>query len=35
MHEDLSRLRAWATGRARPASSAESAAPELRRKIEL
>ncbi len=35
MHEDLSRLRGWAAGRARPASGAESAAPELRRKIEL
>jgi AAA+ superfamily predicted ATPase len=35
MHEDLSRLRGWAAGRARPASGAENAAPELRRKIEL
>jgi AAA+ superfamily predicted ATPase len=35
MHEDLSRLRAWAQGRARPASGVEATAPELRRKIEL
>ncbi|MGH7173437.1 MAG: AAA family ATPase [Gemmataceae bacterium] len=35
MHEELSRLRAWASGRARPASGAEVLAPELRRKIEL
>jgi AAA+ superfamily predicted ATPase len=35
MHEDLSRLRAWAQGRARPASGAEATAPEMRRKIEL
>lgn len=35
MHEELSRLRSWATGRARPASGSESVAPELRRKIEL
>jgi AAA+ superfamily predicted ATPase len=35
MHEDLSRLRAWAQGRARPASGIETSAPELRRKIEL
>lgn len=35
MHEELSRLRAWAAGRARPASGTESTAQELRRKIEL
>jgi AAA+ superfamily predicted ATPase len=35
MHEELSRLRAWANGRARPASGSESTAQELRRKIEL
>jgi AAA+ superfamily predicted ATPase len=35
MHEELSRLRAWAAGRARPASGCESTAQELRRKIEL
>jgi AAA+ superfamily predicted ATPase len=35
MHEELSRLRAWASGRARPASGSEVAAQELRRKIEL
>lgn len=36
MSEDLSRLRTWAQGRARPASGgAASAAPDARRKIEL
>jgi ATP-dependent 26S proteasome regulatory subunit len=35
MHEDLSRLRTWAQGRARPASGVEVAAPEARRKLEL
>jgi AAA+ superfamily predicted ATPase len=35
MSEDLSRLRSWAHGRARPASGDETVAPGLRRKIEL
>jgi AAA+ superfamily predicted ATPase len=35
MSEELGRLRAWAQGRARPASGAEVVASELRRKIEL
>lgn len=35
MNEELSRLRGWANGRARPASGVEVIAQELRRKIEL
>jgi AAA+ superfamily predicted ATPase len=35
MHEELSRLRGWAHGRARPASGDEVVTPGLRRKIEL
>jgi hypothetical protein len=35
MSEELTRLRSWAQGRARPASGAIAAGPVARRKIEL
>ena len=35
MSEDLSRLRNWANGRARPASGSAAVTTELRRKLEL